>query len=151
MENQDFIKDENVQDTNDFINQENIPEGEEFTFQTVPFSRIIVGLTESALCCFIKDEAKQQQFKAQFESQAFTIPELLNFDEVMSRKLLSGKGMTDNEVIIWGLAWVGGMAALSFFSVNPIQLKKKKVKQIEKTEGKEGEKNEDHQESKGNA
>jgi len=151
MENQDFIKNENMEETNDFIDQGNVPEGEEFTFQTVPFSRIIVGLTESALCCFIKDEEKQKQFKMQFESQAFTIPELLNFDEVMSRKLLSGKGMTDNEVIIWGLAWVGGMAALSFFSVNPIQLKKKKVKQIEKMKEKEGEKNEDHQESKGNA
>lgn len=136
MENMENIE-KNVE--TDFIEETNEVQ-DNSSVELVPFSRIIVGLTESAVSCFLPTEEKKMQFRTAFESQALAIPELLGFDEVLSRKLLSGQGMSDNEVIAWGFAWIGITAALSYFSVNPIQFgKKKKLKENNKANDKPNE------------
>lgn len=129
---------ENINPDEIVVNEDDLnitEEAQETTeVNTIPLDKIIVGIVEKPILKLIDDDEKRQEFLVNYESQCLPILEAINFNDVLSRKLFSGKELTDNQVIAIGFGVIGITALLNALPY----IKRKKKKQAE-----EGEKHEE--------
>lgn len=136
------IRQEDIVINEEDIVEENIQETTEIQGNVIPLDKIIVGMIEKPILKIIPDEEQKKEFLYNYESQCLPILEAINFNEVLSRKLFSGKELTDNQVIAIGFGVIGVTALLN--ALPYIKRKKKKVK-----ENKEGENHDENDKQEG--
>ena len=136
MENEklDFVENEGESIENDFVELDEGMEEQENINIKVPFGAIAVGIVERATLSFIKEDEKKQEFISNYESQCLPLLEMIKFDDVVARKFLQGKGLTDNQVIMFG---AGAILVTGVLNALPYVKFKKKGKK-EQEEMKEG-------------
>ncbi|MBZ4655857.1 MAG: hypothetical protein JG759_405 [Thermoanaerobacter sp.] len=134
------IRQEDIVINEEDIVEENTQETTEIQGNVIPLDRIIVGMIEKPILKIIDDEEKRKEFLYNYESQCLPILEAINFNDVLSRKLFSGKELTDNQVIAIGFGVIGITALVNALPY----IKRKKKKQAE-----EGEKHEEDNKQEG--
>ena len=140
MENEklDFIENGEVEGVegldNDFVSYDEDMENQENNEIKVPFGTIAVGIVERATLPFIKPDEKKQEFITNYESQCLPLLEMIKFDDAVTRKFLQGKGLTDNQIIMFG---AGAILVTGVLNALPYVKFKKKNKDEIKEDDKE--------------
>lgn len=80
-------------------------EKESFTLETVPVSRLMVGMAENIIAMMVKDPEKRQELMLMYEKNTIPVMDLIKFDEAFTRKFLAGKGLNDEAIVTFGIGY----------------------------------------------
>lgn len=110
----DFIEEKLENDNEDFVFENN----EDITFDAIPISKLMVGIAENVIGMIVKNPEKKQELMLTYERNTLPVLDMIKFDEAFARKFLSGKGLSDEAVIGFGLGYFAiqtvGVIVISF-------------------------------------
>ena len=135
------MEENNIQEELDEIIETVEPEEKSETTQpelnNIPWDKMIIGFVEKPIIRAIKDddpkqqELKRQEFLMSYESQCLPILQAINFNDVLNRKIMNGKGLTDNQVLLVGFGAIAGTALLNILPYIKKKGEKNESKQVD--------------------
>ncbi len=91
----------------------------DFVSQTIPISKMMVGMAEMIIGTMVKDEAQRMKILQSYEQSTLSVLDVIHFDEAFTRVVGSGKPMDDKTVLIFGSIYFVTTTVTTIFMVRP--------------------------------
>lgn len=115
-------------------------EQENITLETVPVSRLMVGMAENIIAMMVKDPEKRQELMLMYEKNTIPVMDLIKFDEAFTRKFLAEKGLSDEAIVTFGIGYFAVQTVGTI--IMAITINKRMKKEVNDNEGNNNERQE---------